>query len=210
MYQKVTITQREISPPIICSISFMIRTCKVNWQWLIRKQMFGFLFSGYGALIYRTVLLNILVYGKIFMLMFYNFLIVKVNYLMVVNYTEPFYIIYLLGRWKIAPTKTITDVVMFDIASNVQLGGELLKNIYPKVTVMLEIFFSVVSKYQLWFGCALSPNIWWVLGFWGRLLDTDPSFGQYWHFCCTIINVCTDRKPNEIGTYHQLRQLRSA
>ena len=33
----------------------------------------------------------------------------------------------------------------------------------------------------------------------GRSLDTDPSFGRYWHFCSTIINVRTDRNPYERG-----------
>ena len=37
---------------------------------------------------------------------------------------------------KIDPHKSITDVVMFDGASNVQLVIELLKIHYPKITVM--------------------------------------------------------------------------
>ena len=52
----------------------------------------------------------------------------------------------------IDPDKSITDVVMLDWASNVQLGGYILKNHYPKLTVMCEvehiisIFFDDVSK----------------------------------------------------------------
>ena len=46
---------------------------------------------------------------------------------------------------------TITDVVMFDGDSNVQLGGELMKFHYPKLTVMhgvehiFYLFFNNVS-----------------------------------------------------------------
>ena len=53
---------------------------------------------------------------------------------------------------KIDPHKSITDVAMFDGASNVQLCGELLKNSYPKVSVMrrvehtVSLFFNDFSK----------------------------------------------------------------
>ena len=52
----------------------------------------------------------------------------------------------------IDPYKSITDVVMFDRASNVHLAGELLKIHYPKITVMrgvehtVSLFFNDVSK----------------------------------------------------------------
>ena len=39
-----------------------------------------------------------------------------------------------------------------------------------------------------------------VPDFGGRSLDTDPNFGQYRHFCGTIIDVHTDRKPNKMGS----------
>ena len=55
---------------------------------------------------------------------------------MVVKNIEPLYVIYFLMTWKIDPNKTITHVVMFYGASNVQLGGELLKVHYPKISVM--------------------------------------------------------------------------
>ena len=53
---------------------------------------------------------------------------------------------------KIDPHKSITDVVIFGGASNIQLDGELLKIHYPKVSVMREVehtvssFFNYVSK----------------------------------------------------------------
>ena len=40
---------------------------------------------------------------------------------------------------KIDLHKTITYVVMFDGASNVKLGGELLKVHYPKISVMRRV-----------------------------------------------------------------------
>ena len=53
---------------------------------------------------------------------------------------------------RIDPHKSITDVVVFDGASNVQLSGELLKIHYPKISVMsgveytVSLFFNYVSK----------------------------------------------------------------
>ena len=50
------------------------------------------------------------------------------------------------------PTKSITDVVMFDGASNVKLGDDLLKINYTKLTVMrgvehaISLLFNGVSK----------------------------------------------------------------
>ena len=37
---------------------------------------------------------------------------------------------------EIYPGKKLTDIVMFDGASNVQLGRKLLRVHYPKLTVM--------------------------------------------------------------------------
>ena len=51
---------------------------------------------------------------------------------------------------------------------------------------------------------------WLVPDFRGQLLGTDPNFGWYWHFCGTIINICTDRNPYKRGTYHHLRQRHGA
>ena len=53
---------------------------------------------------------------------------------------------------EIDPRKKLTDVIMFDGASNVQLGGKLLKLHYPKLTVVCGVehtvllFFNDVSK----------------------------------------------------------------
>ena len=53
---------------------------------------------------------------------------------------------------KVDPHKSITDVVIFDGASNVHLAGELLKIHYPKVSVMrgvehtVSLFFNDISK----------------------------------------------------------------
>ena len=59
----------------------------------------------------------------------------------------------LLDHFKIiGPHKSIIDVIMFDGASNVQLAGELLQILYPKITVMrgveqtIYLFFNDVSK----------------------------------------------------------------
>ena len=53
---------------------------------------------------------------------------------------------------KIDPHKSITDVVMYDGASNDQLAGELLKIQYPKISVIrgvehtVSLFFNYFSK----------------------------------------------------------------
>ena len=53
---------------------------------------------------------------------------------------------------EIDPGKKLTDIVMFDGASNVKLGGKRLKVHYPKLTVMrgvehiVSLFFNDVSK----------------------------------------------------------------
>ena len=53
---------------------------------------------------------------------------------------------------EIDPGKKLTDIVMFDGASNVQMWGKLLKVHYSKLTVMrgvehtVLLFFNDVSK----------------------------------------------------------------
>ena len=53
---------------------------------------------------------------------------------------------------EIDPGKTLTDVIMFDGAFILQLGGNVLKVHYPKLTVMCEVehtvslFFNDISK----------------------------------------------------------------
>ena len=66
---------------------------------------------------------------------------------------EVLYVIYFLSALKkIYPHKSITDVVMFDGASNVQLADELLKIHYQKVSDIrgvehtVYLFFNDVSK----------------------------------------------------------------
>ena len=53
---------------------------------------------------------------------------------------------------EIEPFKTLSDIVMFNGAINVQLAGKLLKMYYPKLTVMrgvehiVLLFFNDISK----------------------------------------------------------------
>ena len=65
---------------------------------------------------------------------------------------EPLYVLYSLITLKIDPHKSITDVVMLDGASNVQLVGELWKIHFPNISVVrgvehtLSLFFNDVSS----------------------------------------------------------------
>ena len=71
---------------------------------------------------------------------------------MVGKMMEPLYVLDILSTLKIDPNKSITDVVIFGGASNVQLGGELMKTPYPKISVMcgikntVSLFFNNISK----------------------------------------------------------------
>ena len=62
------------------------------------------------------------------------------------------YYINWLRQKEIYPNKTITDVVMFGWALNLQLGGEVMKIHYPKLTVMhgvensVSLFFNDISN----------------------------------------------------------------
>ena len=58
--------------------------------------------------------------------------------------------IFLKHTRKIDPHKTITDVVMFDGASNIQLGGEILKFCYPNISVM-RVVEHTVSLFLIFF-----------------------------------------------------------
>ena len=68
---------------------------------------------------------------------------------------ELLYVIELLSKWKIYPTKTIRFVVMFDGSSNIHLGGELMEIHYTKLTVIngvehaVYLFFNYVSKIRI-------------------------------------------------------------
>ena len=44
--------------------------------------------------------------------------------------------------------KSITDVVMLDRASNVQLGGEIMKTHYPKLTVLSGVEYTLSTFYD--------------------------------------------------------------
>ena len=44
---------------------------------------------------------------------------------------------------EIDPSKTLSDIVMFDEASNVQLAGRLFKVHYPKLTVICGFEYTV-------------------------------------------------------------------
>ena len=56
---------------------------------------------------------------------------------------------------KIIPHKSITDISMFDGASNVQIGGEFSKMDYPNISVIrgvehtVYLFFDDFSKIQV-------------------------------------------------------------
>ena len=63
---------------------------------------------------------------------------------------EPLYVIDFWSYEKSDPTKAITDVVMFDGAPNVKLGGELLKIYDPHFIVMCGVGHTV-SLFFKWF-----------------------------------------------------------
>ena len=111
------------------------------------------LFLGYGATFYRIPLLKILVSGNNPLVA----VLVLVDCQGHLAYGGGKDGIFICNRFlehirKIDPHKSITDVVMFDEASNVQLAGELLKIHYPNISVMsgvehtVSLFFNDVSK----------------------------------------------------------------
>ena len=44
---------------------------------------------------------------------------------------------------KNEPTESITDIVMFDGALNLQISGQLIKNYYPNLTVIRGVEHTV-------------------------------------------------------------------
>ena len=50
---------------------------------------------------------------------------------------------------EIDPAKTLSDIVMFYGASNVQLAGRFLRVHYPKLTVMQEFWIHSAIMFQL-------------------------------------------------------------
>ena len=122
---------------------------------MIKKEaeIFGLLFLGDGATISRCPLLNILVSAKK----------IPVTVLEIVDcqghladgnkrYGNFICNQFLNHMKEIDPEKKLSDIVMFDGASNVQLSGRILKVNYPKLTVMrgvehtVSLFFNDVSK----------------------------------------------------------------
>ena len=106
---------------------------------LIKKEsdIFGFLFLGDGATISRIPLLKKLVSGKYLTVAVLE-LIDCQGYLVDGGWKDRTFICnrFLENIRKIDPHKSITDVVMFYGASNVQLAGKLLKIHYPNISVM--------------------------------------------------------------------------
>ena len=113
---------------------------------MIRKEadIFGLLFLGYGATISRFPLLNILASAKY----------IPVDVLEIFDcqghlargYKKDATFIcnrFLKHMKEIDPGKKLIDIIMFDGASNVQLGGKLLKVHYPKLTVMRGVEHTV-------------------------------------------------------------------
>ena len=113
------------------------------------EYILGMLLLGDGAKIYRTLLLNILVSDK-------N---ISVAVLELVDFQghlpdqgdkdgDLICNRFLKNIYKIDQNKDIPDVIMFVVASNVQLGGDLFKVYYPNLIVMnrfehtVSIFFS--------------------------------------------------------------------
>ena len=117
------------------------------------SDIFGLLLLGDGATISRFPLLNILDYGK-------N---IPVAVLEIVDFQGHLsdgnkkYGTFICNKFlnhmkEIDPAKKLSDIVMFDRDTNVQLAGRLLKVHYPKLTVMhgvehtVLLFFIDVSE----------------------------------------------------------------
>ena len=115
--------------------------------------MFGLLFLGDGATISRFLLLNILTSAKNISVSVLEIVCCQ-GHLADGNKKDGTSICnrFLNHMKEIDPAKKISDIVMFDRASNVQLAGRLLKVNYPKLTVMcgvehtVPLFFNGVSK----------------------------------------------------------------
>ena len=105
---------------------------------MIKKEadIFRLLFSDGGATISRTPLLKILASGKHFLFLYYNLLVVIFFKLMVNKKYGTFICRFFFEHINNDSNTIITDVVMFDRASNIQLGGKLIKFHYPMLTVM--------------------------------------------------------------------------
>ena len=122
---------------------------------MLKKEadIFELLFLGDGATISRFPLLNILASEKNIPVAVLEIVDCQ-GHLSCGNKKDATFIcnLFLYHMREIDPGKKLTDIVMFDGASNVQLGGKLLKMHYPKLTVMrgvehtVLLFFNDVSK----------------------------------------------------------------
>ena len=127
---------------------------KSNLAMIIKEaEICGLLLLGDGATISRCPLLNILHFAKnipVAVLEIFDCLV----HLTDVNKKGGTFICNIFSNHKRETDagKKLTDTVMFDGASNVKLGGKILKVHYPKLTIMcgvehtLSLFFNNVSK----------------------------------------------------------------
>ena len=102
------------------------------------------LFLGDGATISRCPLLSILAYAKNISVSVLE-IVDSQGHLAEGNKKDAEFICnsFLNNMREIDPGKNLTYVIMFDGASNVQLGGKLLKVHYPKLTVMRGVEHTV-------------------------------------------------------------------
>ena len=118
-----------------------------------KAETFWLLFLGEGATISRCPLLNILDSAKnipvtILEIFYFQGCLADVNK----KYGTFIYNQFLKRMKEKYPAKTLSDIVMFDGASNMKLTGRLLKVYYPKLTVMrvvehtVSLFFNFVSN----------------------------------------------------------------
>ena len=116
------------------------------------EEIFGLLFLGNSATLSRCPLLNILASAKkpvaVLEIVYFQGHLTDGN-----KKDGTFICNILLNHMKeIDPAKKLTDIVIFDGASNVQLSGRILKLYDPKFTFMrgveqtVSLFFNDVSK----------------------------------------------------------------
>ena len=113
---------------------------------MIRKEteIFGLLFLGYGATISRCPFLNILDSAKNIPVSVLEIVDCRVHLDNENKKDRTFICNQFLDHMKeIDPAKTLSDIVMFDGASNVKIVGRLLKVHYPKLTVMRGVEHTV-------------------------------------------------------------------
>ena len=113
---------------------------------MIKKEadIFGLLFLGDGATISRCPLLNILDSAKNIPVSVLSIVDCQ-GHLAQGNKKDASFICnrFLKHTKEIYPRFFLTDVIIFDGASNVQLGRKILKVHYPKLTVMCGVEHTV-------------------------------------------------------------------